>query len=138
MVHVVICDNKFDVLNKILKGQKTMIIRGADGRKLPHSRVFFADELYFTEKGSKVIVAKALVSNVQNYTKLTTAEAKKILADNEHQLCLDELQKEKFKKKCLCLVEFTSLESIEPIEFTPTRKTEDWLMAEELKDILEK
>ena len=44
MVHLVYCDNASKkgekVLDKILAGTKTMIVRGAAGRKIPHSRVF--------------------------------------------------------------------------------------------------
>ena len=44
MVHLVYCDNVGregeKVLDKILNGTKTMVIRGAAGRKIPHSRVF--------------------------------------------------------------------------------------------------
>ena len=40
MVHLVYCDDKEKVLEKILDGSKTMIIRAAAGRKIPHSRVF--------------------------------------------------------------------------------------------------
>lgn len=54
MVHLVYCDNTGKkgekVLDKILSGTKTMIIRGAAGRKIPHSRVFKGEELYFMEK----------------------------------------------------------------------------------------
>ena len=70
MVHLVYCDNKEKELEKILNGSKTMIIRGAAGRKIPHSRVFKDEILYFMEKGSKKITAKAVVSDVQNYVKL--------------------------------------------------------------------
>ncbi len=136
MVHVVICDEKYGTINKILNGKKTMIIRAADGRKLPHSRVFFDDELYFFEKRVSKLTAKAKVTEVQNFTKLTQSEANVILEENEYKLALDESQKEKFKKKCMCLIEFDSLEKIEPIAFTPARKTEDWLMAEELSDLI--
>ncbi len=44
MVHLVYCDNTGKkgehVLDKILSGTKTMVVRGAAGRKIPHSRVF--------------------------------------------------------------------------------------------------
>lgn len=50
MVHLVYCDDKTKELSKILEGNKTMIIRGAVGRKIPHSRVFKGEELYFMEK----------------------------------------------------------------------------------------
>jgi len=38
MVHLVYCDDKSKELLKILDGRKTMIIRGAAGRKIPHNR----------------------------------------------------------------------------------------------------
>ena len=53
MVHLVYCDNVAKELSKILAGQKTMIIRGASGRKISHSRVFKDETLYFMEKGTK-------------------------------------------------------------------------------------
>ena len=53
MVHLVYCDDKSKELNKILDGSKTMIIRGAAGRKIPHSRVFKDEILYFMEKEQK-------------------------------------------------------------------------------------
>ena len=45
MIHLVYLDNKGKVLEKIMSGKKTMIIRGAAGRKIPHSRVF-NDEVF--------------------------------------------------------------------------------------------
>ncbi len=65
MVHLVYCDNAGKkgekVLDKILAGTKTMVIRGAAGRKIPHSRVFKDELLYFMEKGTAKISAKAIV-----------------------------------------------------------------------------
>ncbi len=53
MVHLVYCDDQSKEINRILDGSKTMIIRGAAGRKIPHSRVFENEILYFMEKGTK-------------------------------------------------------------------------------------
>lgn len=133
MVHIVICDNKTCELSKILEGNKTMLIRGADGRKLPHSRVFFDDELYFTEKGSQKITAKSKVLDVQNFVKLPNDEIDKILDDNECKLSLTKEQKEKYHKRCLCLVEFGTIEKIEPIAFVPPRPTEDWVLLDDIQ-----
>ena len=52
MVHLVYCDDKEKVLEKILDGSKTMIIRAAAGRKIPHSRVFAGEQLYFMKRGT--------------------------------------------------------------------------------------
>ena len=74
MVHLVYCDNAGKkgekVLDKILAGTKTMVVRGAAGRKIPHSRVFAGERLYFMEKGSALITATAIVKEVQNFVKL--------------------------------------------------------------------
>ena len=64
MVHLVYCDDKEKVLATILDGSKTMVVRGAAGRKIPHSRVFVGETLYFMEKGTKQITTKATVESV--------------------------------------------------------------------------
>ncbi|MDF2685042.1 MAG: hypothetical protein K0S55_223, partial [Clostridia bacterium] len=60
MVHIVYCDTKAKVMDKIVNRSKTMIIRGAAGRKLPYGRVFEGEFLYFIENnGSGIIKVKA-------------------------------------------------------------------------------
>ena len=140
MVHLVYCDNTGKkgekVLDKILSGTKTMIIRGAAGRKIPHSRVFKGEELYFMEKGSALITATAIVKNVQNYIKLTDEEITKILEENQGMLNLSEKQKVRWHKKCLCLVEFEDVEKIEPLDFDHQGNMDDWLIIEKIEDVV--
>jgi hypothetical protein len=137
MVHVVYCDDKEKVLEKILNGTKTMVVRGAAGRKIPHSRVFPGETLYFMEKGSFKISAKAVVKDVQNYVKLSDEEIIQILSENQNKLNLSEKQKERWHKKALCLVEFEKLEIIEPLEFQHQKNMDDWLIIEKIEDVLE-
>ena len=61
MVHLVYCDDKEQVLEKIIEGTKTMVVRGATGRKIPHSRVFAGETLYFMKKGTRSITAAASI-----------------------------------------------------------------------------
>ena len=136
MVHLVYCDNKEKVLEKILDGSKTMIVRGAAGRKIPHSRVFENEILYFMKKGSKKISAKARVKNVQNFVKLTDEEIKEILEKNQDKLMLSEKQKERWHKKCLCLIEFDNLEEITPLDFDHQGNMDDWLIIEKIEDVV--
>jgi hypothetical protein len=135
MVHLVYCDDKEKVLEKILDGTKTMIIRGAAGRKIPHSRVFENELLYFMKKGTRKISAMATVVSVQNYVKLAEDEIKKILADNQKELNLSDKQKERWHKKCLCLVKFKDVRQIEPIEFDHQSNMDDWLIIEKIEDV---
>lgn len=136
MVHLIYCDDKEKVLNKILEGSKTMIVRGASGRKIPHSRVFSGETLYFMEKGSAKISAKAVVTEVQNYVKLSEDEIDAILDRNQSKLSLSQKQKLRWHKKCLCLVEFHDVVKIEPLEFIHQSNMDDWLILEKIEDVV--
>ncbi len=140
MVHLVYCDNAGKkgekVLDKILSGTKTMIVRGAAGRKIPHSRVFEGERLYFIEKGSAKVATTAIVKEVQNFVKLSDEEITKTLADNQSKLNLSDKQKARWHKKCLCLVEFENVEEISPLVFEHQGNMDDWLILEKIKDVL--
>ena len=135
MVHLVYCDDKEKVLEKILDGQKTMVVRGAAGRKIPHSRVFKDEILYFMKKGSKKISATGIVKLVQDFVKLAEEEIVSILEENQTKLQLSEKQKERWHKKCLCLVEFEKVELLEPpLAFDHQGNMDDWLIIEKIDD----
>jgi len=141
MVHLVYCDNigKIGerVLDKIMSGTKTMVVRGAAGRKIPHSRVFEGETLYFMEKGTAKIFALATVKSVQNHVKLPDSEIVNILADNQSKLNLTEKQKERWHKKCLCLVEFSDIKAINPpLAFDHQGNMDDWLIIEKIEDVV--
>lgn len=136
MVHLVYCDNVSKELEKILNGNKTMVIRGASGRKIPHSRVFKDEVLYFMEKGTKKISAKAIVTNVLNYIKLSDEEIANIIESNKEKLALTDKQKERWHKKCLCLVEFSNVEVIEPLDFDHQSNMDDWLILDKIEDVV--
>jgi hypothetical protein len=136
MVHLVYCDDKENALEKILDGTKTMVVRGAAGRKIPHSRVFEGELLYFMKKGTKKISAMAMVESVQNYVKLAENEIIRILADNQSKLNLSEKQKVRWHKKCLCLVEFKGVREVEPLEFDHQSNMDDWLIIDKIEDVV--
>lgn len=140
MVHLVYCDNAGKkgekVLDKILAGTKTMIVRGAAGRKIPHSRVFEGEKLYFMEKGSGEVTATAVVKEVQNFVKLSDEEITKTLADNQSKLNLSDKQKVRWHKKCLCLVEFEAVREISPLVFEHQGNMDDWLILEKIEDVI--
>lgn len=135
MVHLVYCDDKAKVLEKILAGEKTMVVRGAAGRKIPHSRVFEGETLYFMEKGSKKISAMATVESVQNFAKLTDEEITGTLQKNQNGLQLTDKQKERWHKKCLILVGFGGVKPIDPLDFDHQSNMDDWLIIEKIEDV---
>lgn len=136
MIHLVYCDDVEKVLEKILNGEKTMVVRAATGRKIPHSRVFEGEELYFMKKGSKKITARAVVDVVHNHTKLSTDESVEVLKSNQDRLNLSDAQTKRWAKKCICLVGFNSVEEIEPLDFEHQGNMDDWLIIEKIEDVL--
>lgn len=136
MIHLVYCDNKEKVLAKIIAGTKTMIIRAAAGRKIPHSRVFEGEILYFMEKGTKEIYTTALVKSVQNFIKLNEDEINQVFMQNQNKLNLSKKQQERWHKKCICLVEFDKVKKIELLTFEHQGNMDDWLIIEKIEDVI--
>lgn len=98
MDHLAFCEAKAKELDNFLNGEKSMLIRGAAGRKLPYGRVTQGDTVYLIENNGKgLIVAKGEVAEVINSDKL--------LEEESIQLTLDHMQKLKLTddqlKRCL-------------------------------------
>lgn len=141
MVHLVYCDNAGKkgerVLDKILSGTKTMVVRGAAGRKIPHSRVFEGETLYFMEKSTAQISAFAVVKSVKNFVKLSEDEIVETLSVNQSKLNLTDKQKERWHKKFLCLVEFSDVQKIDPpLAFDHQSNMDDWLIIDKIEDVV--
>lgn len=136
MIHLVYCDKKENELEKILTGNKTMVVRGATGRKIPHSRVFEGETLYFMTQGTAKISASAVVTSVQNYVKLNENEILEVFEKNNDKLNVSEKQKQRWHKRCLCLVEFSQVKEIEPLDFEHQGNMDDWLILEKIEDVL--
>lgn len=141
MEHLVYCDNAGKkgerVLDKIRNGSKTMVVRGASGRKIPHSRVHEGELLYFMEKGTTDICVKAIVKKVENFVKLSEEEITRTLEERQPKLNLSEKQKVRWHKKCLCLVEFEGVEELcPPLAFEHQGNMDDWLILEKIEDVV--
>ncbi len=141
MVHLVYCDNTGKsgerVLDKISQGLKTMVVRGAAGRKIPHSRVYENETIYFMEKGTSLISVFAKVKSVKNLVQLVDEEIAATFEKYQHKLNLSDKQRLRWHKKCLCLVEFDRLEKIEtPLAFDHQGNMDDWLIIEKIEDVV--
>lgn len=139
MDHLVYCDAKAKVLGKILDGTKTMIIRGAAGRKLPHGRVFEGDRLYFIENnGDRLIKAKAAVKSVFNSEKMAEDKSRKVVADNQNKFKLTDAQIKRWAgKKYLCLVGIKDVEAIDPLKLERQNNMDDWITVDDIALVLE-
>lgn len=136
MVHLVYCDDKEKVLEKILEESKTMIIRAAAGRKIPHSRVFEGETLYLMKKGTGSITVTATVKSVQNFVKLTEEQINETLEENQEKLNLSQKQQARWHKKCMCLVELEAVKQIEPLAFDHQGNMDDWLILDKIEDVV--
>lgn len=53
-----------------------------------------------------------------------------------NKLNLTEKQKTRCHKKYMCLVEFTDMKKIEPLEFDHQSNIDDWLITEKIEDVV--
>ncbi|HPJ86164.1 MAG TPA: hypothetical protein PLH02_05095 [Bacillota bacterium] len=136
--HVVYLDKKANELQKMLNHQKTMIIRGATGKKVPlGGRVKQDDILYFVETGSDLFIThRALVKSVTETDKMTKEESIAFVEKYQKELMLDPHQKTRWAgKRFLCLVEIHQIEPIEPFQYRREKNMDDWIIVDDINDI---
>ena len=131
MDHVVYVDHKSGELEKLVSGEKTIIIRGADGRKLPYGRVDAGDVLYFIRNnGEGLIRAKGVVSKVFNSEKMNSEESKNLVNIHKEGLQLSDKQYKKYAgKRYLVLITVEQMSELEPfkIDRSDYGNMDDWL-----------
>lgn len=131
MDHVVYTDAKEKELESLIAGTKTMIIRGAAGRKLPHGRVNIGDTLYFINNdGEGKVRAKGDVTDVYNSDKMTGEESVALVEKNQDKLKLTEKQFKRWAgKRYIVLIQVENVEVVEPfgIDKSNYGNMDDWL-----------
>lgn len=76
-------------MEKLLNCKKSMIIRGATGRKLPYGRVNIGDKLYFINNNAeRLLKTKGIVSSVFHSEKMNKDKSKSLLQQNQSKLQL--------------------------------------------------
>jgi len=139
MDHVVYLDRKAKELDYLRKGIKSMILRGAMGRKLPYGKVETGDRLFFIEnKGDGLIKAYAFVSDVFNSEQLTKEESSKLLENNKQKLQLDIGLKKRFGgKRYLVLISIKDFSEIDnfKIDRSSFGNMDDWLPVGDIERI---
>lgn len=131
MDHIVCLDTKSDELQNLIMGKKSMIIRGAGGRKMPHSCVNVGDVLYFiTSSEMEEVQARGVVSWVFNSDKLSVEESFETIIRHQDKLQLPDRQFEKLAgKKFLVLIGLDNIRKLKPFHIDRSRfaKMNDWL-----------
>ena len=139
MDNIVYLDYKAKELDNLISGKKTMIIRGATGRKLPYGRVFKGDMLYFIEnKGDGLVKAKAKVKDVFNSEQLTKTESEELVKQNQNKLLLDSGLIKRFSgKRYIVLITIESFQKLDPfkIDRSAYGNMDDWLPVEDINKV---
>jgi len=139
MDHVVYLDAGAIELDTLLSNKKTMIIRGATGRKIPYGRVNQGDVLYFINNNSEgLILAKAKVVSVFNSDKMTEKESAKLVETHQGKLQLTKKQYDRWAgKRYLVLIEVSGVEEVEPFRIDKSNygNMDDWLPVEQIESV---
>ena len=137
MEHLAYCDSKARELERLLKGEKSMLIRGAAGRKLPHGKVRAGEKVYLIENdGSGRIKALGIVKGVFHSDKLTPEESELLIRENQDKLMLTPAQSKRWTgKRYLCLVELEDVREIEPFSYERASNMDDWIVVESMDQI---
>jgi hypothetical protein len=139
MDHVVYMDAKVGELGKLIASEKTMIIRGAAGRKLPHGRVATGDVLYLIENdGSGMVKAKTKVKSAFSSEKMTKEESIALVDKNQGQLKLTSAQHKRWAgKRYLVLIEVDSVEELRAFQIDKSgySNMDDWLPVGDIESV---
>ncbi len=139
MDHVVYVDSKANELENLVSGKKTMIVRGATGRKLPYGRVNTGDILYFIKNNAEgEVKAKANVTKVINSEKMTPVESQSLLKKNQDKLQLTDTQFKKWAgKRYVVLIEVGSVQEVKSfaIDKSDFGNMDDWLLVENIEKV---
>jgi hypothetical protein len=140
MNHVVYLDSKANEMEKILANQKTMIIRGAMGRRVPYGKVEINDILYLINNNAEgKIRAVAEVVNVINSEKMDKKKSLEFVKKYQAKLQLTENQFKRWSgKRYSVLIEFKNVKEIIPFQFNRDNfknSMDDWLIFDKIEEI---
>lgn len=139
MDHVVYLDFKAKELINLRKGTKTMLIRGAMGRKFPYGKVEAGEQLFFIEnKGDGLIKASAKVSAVINAGPLNSEESLALIQAHQDKLQLNAGLLKRFGgKRYLVLITIKDFQETESfrIDRSAYGNMDDWLPVGDIEKV---
>jgi hypothetical protein len=140
MDHVVYLDTAAKEMVNILAGKKTMILRGATGRKMPYGRVEAGDTLYFLNNDAKGLVkARASVMRVLNSEALTEEGSLQLINQHQAGLQLTEKQLKRWGgKRYLVLIWIGKAEEVKPFKVDKSAygNMDDWLPVGDIEGVI--
>ncbi len=141
MDHVVYVDHATNEMDKLVKGEKLLIIRSGLGRKTPFERVKPGELLYFmNNNGDATVRAAAVVKSVITSDQMTPDESRRLLLSRRDDLALEHDQfNEYLTKKNIVLVEIKDVCRIMEfkIDKSALQNMDDWTPIENI-DLIRK
>lgn len=139
MDHVVYLDAKARELENLTNGSKSMIMRGAMGRKMPFGRVKAGHRLFLIEnKGDGLVKASAIAGRVSEFGPLTHQASNDLVDEQMPFLLLDKGLKARFAgKRYLVFIEIAAFEVIQPFRINRSgySNMDDWLPVGEVEKV---
>lgn len=139
MDHVVYLDSRANEIKGLLDGSKSMIIRGAAGRKIPHGRVHEGDVLFFINNNAEGQVrAKGVVSSVFNSAMMSEDESVALVKKHQESLRLTDKQFSRWAgKRYIVLIGVKDVTEIEPFAIDKSNfgNMDDWLLVEKIDTV---
>ncbi len=136
--HLVYLSSEGKELEKLINKTKTMIIRGAAGKKSPlGGRAKDNDLAYFVETGGDMIITyRGIISKVIESDKMTPVESIDFIRRYEKELNLSKKQFERWAgKKFLAVYEISNLEEITPFKYNRENNMDDWIITDDINKI---
>ncbi len=130
MDHLVTLDSGENEIEKLINGDKSMIVHGANVKCTPYGIVSKGDVLYFVNDSQPAeIKAKGRVSSVYNSCRMTYEESFALVIRNQHKLCLpDKLFYKWAGKRYIVLIEMDEVREVQPfrIDFKSPVTSGSW------------
>lgn len=136
--HLVYLSSEAKELEKLLSGEKKMIIRGAAGKKCPlGGRAKVNDIVYFVETGGDLIVThKGIISKAIESEKMTPDESQLFIEKYKNELSLSKKQYERLNgKKFLAVFEINDVVEISPFKYNRESNMDDWIITDDINKI---
>lgn len=139
--HLVYLNKEAGELPKLLSGEKTMVIRGAAGRKSPlGGRAQAGDAVYFVETGGDLLVSYCgRIKQVVESEKMTPEESVAFVETYQPQLRLTDKQQERWiGKKFLAVYEIEDIRKIDSFLYHREKNMDDWIITDDIRKLQKK
>ncbi|GCF93206.1 hypothetical protein NRIC_10970 [Enterococcus florum] len=136
--HLVYLNWEAKELEKLLNKEKSMVVRGGAGKRLPlGGRASIGEAVYLLETGGEQLVThRGKITQVIESEKLTPDESLAFLQRYTAELNLSQKQFERWNgKKRLAVYEIGQIEAIEPFQYARGNNMADWVIVDSIEEI---